>query len=307
MPDRAYIVARRNDLDGVNMQVTDLRPNTSQRNLIYDGPGQSGYLKYSYDQPGVTVVQGDSYASGPMTTAPLLVLAAADTTGGGNDVEATTRADFGLTAYLRERIEAGGLAAGTVPPTPAEALAMANGLAALIEAGTALTLVTINAALSVVVAATELTTAGGSESFGAVEDILRLLQGQAYRVRGLTIVNSVAGAFQSPAQRQTFVDNQDTIATGLVFFAGGEFLAEGDSGFRHLRNLTPSGAMRISLHEGVLSGFADAAFGYFNPNFAYAAGTTMTRAVDIGGTAVPATGVHPAIAVFNPDGSILVP
>ena len=306
MPDRAYVIARRNDLDGVNLQVTDLRPNTSQRNLIHDGPGQSGYLKYSYDQPGLTVVTGNSYLSGSLTTAPLVVLAAADTTGGGNDVEATTIAQFGLTAYLQERIEAAGLAAGTAPPTPAEALSMTNALSALVEAGSALTLATINAALAGVVADTELTTAGGSESWGAVEDILRLLQGQTYQVRALTIVNDVGGVFQTPAQRQTLVDNQDSATTGLVFYAAGEFIAAGESGFRRLRDLVPSGALRISLHEGVLSGYADVAFGFINPGFGYAAGTTP-RATDIAGNNIPATGVHPALAVYNDDGTLLVP
>jgi hypothetical protein len=307
MPDRAYILARRNDLDGVNMQVTDLRPNTSQRNLIYEGPGQSGYLKYSYDQPGVTTVSGDSYGGGSLTTAPLLAPVDADTTGGGDDVEATVVAQFGLTAYLQERIEAGGLAAGTAPPTPAEALSMANAISALVEAGSALTLTTINAALAGVVASTELDSTGGSASFGAVEDVIRLLQGQAYRVRGLTIINDVGGVFQTLAQRQTFVDNQDSAATGLVFYAEGEFLADDAAGFRNLRNIVPSGSLRISLHEGVLSGFADAAFDFLNPAFAYAAGTTQPRATDIAGNNIPATGVHAALVVYNDDGTLLIP
>lgn len=307
MADRAYVLARRNDLDGVNMQVTDLRPNTSQRNLIYDGPGQSGYLKYSYDQPGVTVVSGDSYGGGSLTTIPT-ALVVGDTTGGGNDVQSPVVANFGLAAYLRERIQAGGLAAGTGPLNIPQSIIAANGLAAAAEAGTVLTLAAINAVLTMAAAAaTELTSAGGSLSYGAVEDVLRLLQGQAYRVRGLTIITDNAGVFLTLAQRQVLVAAQDSATTGLVFYAEGEFLADDAAGFRHLRNIVPSGALRISLHEGVLAGYADATFGYLNPTFAYAAGTTLTRAVDIAGNNIPATGVHAAVVVYNNDGTLLVP
>lgn len=40
-----YIVMKRSDIPDGLLQITDLRPNTSQRDQIYDPPGQSGYRR----------------------------------------------------------------------------------------------------------------------------------------------------------------------------------------------------------------------------------------------------------------------
>ena len=103
---RSFVIPVRSDCPGAGLQVQDLVPNTSSKNSIYDGPGQTFYL-HGADFPGATTVIGDAYASGSRMT----VLVAGDdaslqdTTGGGNNVRATAAAQFGLAAYLRERVQ----------------------------------------------------------------------------------------------------------------------------------------------------------------------------------------------------------
>lgn len=298
MADQVYIIPRRNDLDGVNIQVTDLRPNTSQRNLIYDGPGQSGYLKWSADAPGVTQVDGDSFAGGSTQTQPLHALAADDTTGLGNDVGVPTVAQFGLAAYLMERIDAG--AAGA-PFTPAQAVTAANSILAVVEAGTALTAAAIDALLAAVVAGSGLAL---GLSFGTVEEILRICQGQVYRVRALTIItDNTLATFLSLADREALVAAQTPamiLAEGQ-FYAQGAFLAHGEPGFRDFLPLLRTGAFNISNGEGVLHGLKQN-IEWNNPNFAYTAGTVTQwrpRAFLMDGTPVPEDGIHPAIRVYD--------
>ena len=54
---RAFICLARNDLDENALQVLDLVPNTSQRNPIYDGEGQTGYLTW-FRQNDLPTVSG---------------------------------------------------------------------------------------------------------------------------------------------------------------------------------------------------------------------------------------------------------
>lgn len=310
MADRAYIIPRRNDLDGVNMQVTDLQPNSSQRNLIYDGEGQSGYLKYSFDVPGTTTVLGDSFVSGSFNTAPIAALVDDDTTGGGNDVMTPNVAQFGLVAYMQERVQPGGVAgAGANGASPAEALLLANAIRAIAQAGTALDAATINAALAVAVADTDLDgTNGASLSFGSVEDILRILAGEVYRVPAATIISvNGGGAFLNLASRDILVAAQDpTLNGGTTFVSTGGFLTRGEPGFRDIRPLLISEYVRASAHEGVLAGFAAATFEFLNPLFDYVGTSpTLPRARNIAGTAIPATGAGAVVIVYANDGTVI--
>jgi hypothetical protein len=310
MADRAYFVPRRNDLDGMNMQVTDLRPNTSDRNFIYDGPGQSGYLKYSMDQPGATVVLGDSYCSGSLTTSPVAALVDDDTTGGGDDVAVAGVAQFGLLAYIQDRVQPGGVAsAAAIPATPTQALDMADAILALVEAGSALTLVSVNAALSGVVASTDLDGAAvNSLSFGTVGELLQILTGESYRLRAAGIVGvNGGGAFLDLAARQVLVAAQDTVANGgTTFTASGGFLVRGEPGFRDFRPILISEYVRISARDGVLAGYADPGFDYLNPAFDYlGTATSLPRATDLAGNNLPATGIHAVVAVYDQLGNVV--
>ena len=304
MADQVYIVPRRNDLDGMNIQVTDLQPNESQKNYIYDGFGQAGYLKWSADAPGTTTVSGDSFVSGSTQTQPLAALVADDTTGGGNDVGVPQVCQFGLAAYFMDRIDRG--AAGA-PFSAAEAVTAANNLFTAVEAGTAPTAVNIDAVLNGVVAGSGLAL---GLSFGNVEEVLRILRGEVYRLRALSIISDqTLGPFLALGARQIIVAAQTPaqIVSQGQFYAAGAFLADGDAAFRDFRPLYRTGYFNVSNGEGVIAGLK-ANVDWNNPNFAYtaAAVTTFTpRALTLDGTAIPATGIAPAVLVVDNQGNFL--
>lgn len=185
-----YIVVRRTDIPNGTLQVLDLYPNESQRNLVYDPPGQTRYINRFQNDPVVTVV------------------------GGGGAILA--RGDLkGVAAYLIDHVEAGGLGAGVDALTAAEANAAAAAIVAIANAGTALTIGLVNAAISGVVASSELVPTT-SASTGVLEELLRILGGEEYTVPngaildtdGSTFNPAVVGSFTSPAPvRETLATN----------------------------------------------------------------------------------------------------
>ena len=304
MANEFYIVPRRNDLDGMNIQTVELQPNESQKNNNLDGPGQSGYVKWSSDEPGVTTTVGDSFAGGSTQTQPLAALVDDDTTGGGDDVSVPTVAQFGLAAYFMDRVDRGAASAAF---SAAEAVTAADAMLADVEGGTPPTLAAIDAVLAAVVASTGLT---DGLSFGTVTEVLAILQGQVYQLRALSIITDDSDVFLSLADRQVIVDAQTpaTIAAQGEFFAQGAFLARGESGFRDFRPLFRTGPLLISAGEGRLFGFKGM-INWMNPNFAYAAedvSLLRPRAFLLDGvTPVPATGTWPAVFVFDHEGNAL--
>jgi hypothetical protein len=306
MANQVFIIPRRNDLDGMNIQVTDLRPNTSQRNLIYDGEGQSGYLKWSLDTPGLTQTVGDSWNGGSTQTQPLVALVPGQTTTAGPaDVGIPGVAEFGLAAYLLERVDAGGIG---VPLTPGQATIAANAIFANVEAGTPPTLANIDAVLNALVPGTGL---ASGLSFGTVEDVLRMLRGEVYRLRAQTIITDAPlvvflalGIRQGLVAAQTLGD----IATQGQFYAQGAFLEAGEPGFRDFRPILRTGSLNISSGEGVLAGLKGN-LDWNNPNFAYtaAAVTAWTpRATTLDpATPLPANGIAPAVYVCDNQGNFL--
>ena len=311
MANRVYIIPRRNDLAGINMCLHDLKPNAGQKNGVYDGTPQNIYISEMCDRPGATVVNGTQYVSGSFNTTLTADAVADDTTGGGNNVNAVATTTFGLAAYLKDRVHRAGIAAlgnGEL------AFAECNAAAALIvddaEAGVTLDITRINAHLAATVDQTDLTGASGnSVSFGAVEDIIRILSGEVYRVPALTIIESAAGAFQTLAQRQVFVAAQTPaiVATQGQFVASGGFLTPTDVGFRRRPLLARSGAVNISSAMGQIHGYKQNVT-VLNPDFAYTAGEVTAwrpRAYTLDGTAVPSTGVYPAMQLYTNEGVAL--
>lgn len=305
---RAFIIPVRNDLSGLRINIWDLQPNTSQRNGSLDGDGQSGYLKYTMDRPATTTVSGNDYVSGSKTTSPLAATALADTDNDTNDdASVTTATEFGLLAYLRDRVHVnpGG---NSDFLTPTEALNISNDIIDVVQAGTDLTLTVVNGLINdrVAGADSDLTgDAAGSSSFGTLEDIFRILSGEVYRVKANTILGTETGAWVSQADRQTLVDNQD----GDEYFVSGDFLAEGDAGYQAVRTLALTGAVRGSVAGGVLSRLVgETGLAFTNPANAYAAGDVRAwkpRAVQFDGTAIPADGDVPVLRVYDGDGNIL--
>ncbi len=315
MANRVFIIPLRSDLAGAGLSFTDLHPNAGQRNSVYDGTPQNNYCMNMHDQEGVTVVSGVAYVSGALNTT---LLGAHndiddDTTGGGNDASATQQTCLGLAAYLFDRVEQAN-AANDPPLTIAQANTAAAAIEAAALAGNALTLAAINVILVAAAGAgTELTNAGGTNSFGTVRDVLRILTGEVYRLPLLTILATIAGGagFRTLAQRQVLVDAQTAamIAAQGQFYSSGGFLTAGEPGYRARPTLVPSGAFNISNAQGVLNGYKLATFALARTNdYAYAAGDVLAwkpRAGLLGTGNVAATGVGAAIGVYDQDGNAL--
>lgn len=311
MANRAYIVPRRNDLAGMGIYLADLKPNAGQRNSVYDGESQNVYVAEGLDFPGTTVVSGISYLSGSLNTTLAADAVADDTTGGGNDVTAMAITTFGLAAYLKDRVHSGGK---TAPLNGELAFATCNTVAQNIRnrvgSGLSLTLADINTLLAAAVANTELASSvANSKSFGSVEDILRILSGEVYRLPALTIIENVAGQFRSLAERTVFVSAQTAaqVASQGQFYASGGFLSPTDSGFRRRPELFRTGALNISAGEGVLAGYKTN-LSLFNPAFAYTAADVKAwtpRAYLVTGSVVPTTGEGPFLSVYDHLGNVL--
>lgn len=315
MAHRAYIFAQRNDVIGMNIQVLDLKPNSSQKNSVYDGDGQTFYLN-SIDTAGATHMIDNGYESGSRQTTMITYYEAVadDTTGGGNDVLANQNACLGLAAYLRERVHPGGVTLATAGRmTLAHANDQASAILALVRTAGDLTLAGINAVLVSVadggVANTDLDGAGGtSKSFGSVDDILRIIAGEIYRSPMDCIICNVANQFRSLAERNVLVLAQVSITTGKTFVSQGAFLTNLENGYEKIPTLAVTGDMMASIGGGYLFKMEDG-MTFKNPNFAYAAADVTPfkpRAYDLSGVAIPATGTLSTVRVYDYTGTNLL-
>ena len=302
---RAYICLARNDLSENLLQGTlDLLPNTSLRNFPVTTPGQTGYL--------TQFVQDDA-----------IVLADL-----GAGVFAPTTTVFGLSAYLMDVVDDD--AGGTLALTFALASATAALILARVAAGTSLDLAAINAAIVTGTGgANDLNTIGGS--FGTVEDILRIVAGESYRIVADTPISGVANAFltaadgvftTSPNQIRAFTtgpggkpfqatpavpvgDIDQSEVTPARNLGAGVVLAtpEGaDLNHRDLRQIIDTPTLHNSVLQGRLSKLVDAGFTFLNPSFSYGAGGTATTP---DGVALPATGAARAVTIYKADGTVI--
>ena len=314
---QVFIIPRRTDVFGMLFYVRDLFPNTSQRNLIYDprgtnnADGQTHYLTYSIDALGPTTLAAGAYCCGSLNTDPIMDAVAEDTTGGGNDVLATPEAAYGLTAYLRERVQPGGTAAPLAGRmTPANAALQAQEIMTVADAGGQLDLAAINVILSDVGAGGTANTdldGTASKSFGTVEDILRILTGETYKSSQDTIICNLANNFQSEAERDVFVAAQVTSVTGKTFVSKGYFVVPGEPGFRALPLYFRTGYFNVSNGEGWLAAHK-LNITFKNPTFAYTAATVtpeLPRAYGLDGNPIPSTGAYPVVVVYDLLGNVL--
>ena len=309
---RVFIIPRRTDLHGMGVQVLDLQPNTSQKNGVTAGEGQTHYVAPGLDFPGATVVNGNAYVSGSRNTQPTAALVAADTTGGGNDVTATVAAEFGIQAYLRERVQPGGMALATAPAmTPANAALQAAALSALLaDPANAFSLANVNTVLSTValggVANTDLDgTAALSRSFGTVLELLRIFAGEIYRTPQYTIVENVANQFLALAARDVLVAAQVTGTTGLTFVSQGDWLDADESGYQKIPTTAMTDYLLGSLQAGGDLATLKLNMTFNNPEWAYTAADVnqfklrAVYATAAGFVAVPQSGVAPGLAVID--------
>lgn len=221
-----FICQRRTDIpDGV-LQVLDLRPNTSQRNLIYEPPGQTKYVNRCASDAVATS------GAGPITTV----------------------AEYkGLAAYLIDRVENSG-AGGDPALTAAEANSIAAAIQARCDAGSTLELADINTLINAPagVSGSDLDGTLGN-STGTVADILRILAGGEYVVPAGTQVEDGANAFDATVSG-AFTSGQyrETYSTGSLAISFGEgALSELTAGtFEYLG--TAGAALVVYADDGTL-------------------------------------------------------
>ena len=172
-----FIVMRRADLPEGLLQIEDLKPNTSQRNLIYDPPGQSGYVR---PIPSSDTVATTSVAGPTVTT------------------NATYR---GLAAYLIDNV-ADAVSGDAI--TAAQANTAAATIIGRAQSGLVLALANVNTALTAAGAGvgTGLTVNG---STGVLTEVLGILAGRVYQLPAGSTV-TLAGAFVT-ARAGSFVSD----------------------------------------------------------------------------------------------------
>jgi hypothetical protein len=164
---------RRTDIPEEEMQVVDLKPNTSQRNYVLTPPGQSGYVN---NIP-------DAAATGFVGAGPTF----------------TTSADLtGVAAYLLGNINTG--AGAGAPFTGVQADAATALLVAVPQGGNPFGLANVNAILGATVAGTTLT-AGGST--GVLTELLSVMAGNQYLIPSGT--DLAVGGVKTAAANGAFV------------------------------------------------------------------------------------------------------
>jgi hypothetical protein len=177
----------------------------------------------------------------------------------------------GLAAYLRVTVHADP-GAGNANMTPAQAFEAATLIVQDVLDGTDITAARVAVHLTAAVgAATELigdtAAVAASESYGTVDEVMRILSGEIWEVRALTIIGlDAASEWQSVAQRDAAIT-----ADGGTYYSGGAFLTAANpaaetqtwpasSDFQSARTMYISGSLRASLAEGKLSVLASAGF-----------------------------------------------
>jgi hypothetical protein len=215
-----FILARRSEIQNGSIQITDLFPNSSQRNLANDPVGQGPFY----------VRTSNLGATG--RTRPFIK------TNANNSTEFLQECN-GLVAYLIANIEANPAAdvngAGTGPAlTVPQAETASTNILARVRAGQKIEVADINTILSaadVVNAPTDFDGASvaNSNSTGSVTDVLALLAGEDYTINGGVAI-------------------QDTDGVKAIVVAPGYLGTT-------MRNLVPNdSSWKISFNEGNLGG-----------------------------------------------------
>ena len=296
-----------------------MKPNSSQlpRPSIDPDSGQTGYQSY-YLLDGVNGVVG------------ALVLPAGP-----------AAITYGLSAYFLDTVEV----AGT---DRAITTAMANFMAADIEAqaaaGGVLTAAWVNARL--VVRCGVATALGEGAGTATLEEILRILAGERYRLPANAVledgvpnfIGARRGAFVTApsVELAASVRTTRTWSEGAVTTIDTEGPVRGrssqapmshlrpgeprtapvqtdtdDVNFNAVRQIVDTGDLHLSATNGALAELKSAAFTFINRNaFAYsaaeaAANPTWMRAADLSTTAIPATGIYPAVVVYDVLGNVI--
>lgn len=301
---RAYIVLARNDLDDNLLQVVDLVPNTSLRNFPYTPPGQTGYLTH--------FVQNDTVST-------------SDIGGGERALDSTV---YGLAAYLVDNVE--DTTGGNLSITDGNAANIADAILDRVAAGSSLTLADVNALIVAELGGGNDLEGTAGASTGSLEEVLRILAGEVYRVSEGDSISGAANAFAAAAVG-AFVTPPNLIRAGEG--AGGrefdtapyvppdaisqeevdparllnagvelEVPATADVNYRFIREIIDTPDLHRSVLLGNLSKLVDSNFSFQNPSFTYGAGGT---ALDVGGAVIPTDWSGRACVVYKADGTVI--
>ena len=291
---RAYIVLARNDLDDNLLQVLDLKPNAtpSKDSRVYAPIAQGGYQTF-YLLDGVNAA----------------VVTQAGAAGGASlDIDGDV---YGLSAYLIDRVEDTG---GGESLTAAEAVTISGLIEAAAPAG---------------VAGSDLDGTLGA-STGTVEEVLRILAGERFKMTDNAQVRLVGGGFDT-AQRGFFVQQPNVEVPASVDGVYGDVRGRRstapmthirpgeprtapvqtgaqDTNFNRVRQTVETGHLHLSATDGVLAELKSATFTWLNPGNAYtaAAVTAATpRALTLAAANIPATGVFRAITIYDAEGNVI--
>lgn len=204
-----YICMTRDDVANGTVQVLDLFPNTSQRNLIYDGPGQTRYINRAVTSAVTNILNANGAVTDTMCGATR-----------GQDA-------VGLGAYVMDTMTSDG---GTTPLTTAQCTTVVEEIMALVDAASAVTLATISTA----VANAGIVAFDATSDICVLEEILKILAGAHYKVPKETACNTKAGAFVF----HTAKSNLSSAETVVKNYVGDEFHLSLNSG--HIAGLATS-------------------------------------------------------------------
>jgi hypothetical protein len=261
-----YICLARTDIPDGQVQILDLKPNSSQRSLIYEPEGQTRYVN-RVENAG-------------------LVFTATGATHGNTD---------GLSAYLVDRVEPAG---GSW--TPANQATVSAGLLNRLDAGLALALADVNTVIQVTFGGSDLDGAG-SNSTGVLTELLSILSGRGYRL-GAGFIKGPGGVWDA-TQRGAFTE---TVLVNDTVMIAGEWRPVNIGGdpqqreVKGIRHTVETGDYLISLATGDLAHFNSAVNTLFPdsdqvPRFpwAYQKGAYFAPAVNVR-----------VVTVYNDDGSL---
>jgi len=223
-----YICLARTDIPDGTVQVLDLRPNSSQRNLIYEPPGQTRYINRAVNETPVAIpATGAVYA----------------------DVN-------GLRAYIADRFDPLNLVGAEW--SHADLVLAANALLGEVDAGNELT----DPATTDTVTTVLTLALGAPVGFGIgattaiLTELLSVLAGRGYVLPATWI--KLAGGAWDPLQRGNFTENVlhfgDTWQDGEIRPAaiGGDPVAVETKPIRHTYDSTH---FQVSLGSGHLATF----------------------------------------------------
>ena len=219
-----YVCRIRTDIPAATLQLTDLRPNSSQYS-IYQAPARGFYATTIGGTADASAYGQSGYLSLRYENDTLAALSGADTVASYN----------GLAAYIIDNVIDQNTAV-TILFNQANAAAIAIG--GILDNGTDLTSTEIDAELATAVgggAGTCTINSGGST--GSVADVLKILSGARYNLPSGSTVGALAAA-ASVGSFDYMVDD------------------------RAYRQLYDSAAFQSSLNQGCISVFNNALFAY---------------------------------------------